>query len=178
MKPRLEALAATLTVLAALALAGATASADTLGHAGGLKYVRATAPLPLAGFEALNAGCGGSWHVFGGGAQISGPTISGQLESTAPHDGADGNAQPDDGWLGAASNLGSAPQTLKTYAICSHTNPEYSDITAQTGAVHSISGAGIACDAPPWTVGGGIRSFTAPGNTHLVYTDPSQDLAE
>lgn len=172
------AFAATLATAAGLALGASSASAVTLGHAGGLKYVRTTAPLPLAEFDEKKARCGGSWHVFGGGAQLSGPTISGQLESITPFDGNDGNAQPDDGWLGAASNLGSVPLTLKSYAVCSHTNPDYGQITSQTFAVDSLSGAGTGCEAPPFAVGGGIRSLTAPGNTHLVYTDPDPGLSE
>jgi hypothetical protein len=159
-------------MLAGLALGASTASAVTLGHAGGLKYVRTTTPLPLAGFEEKKARCGGSWHVFGGGAQLSGPTISGQLESTTPFDGGDGNAEPDDGWLGAASNLGSVPLTLKTYAICSHTNPDYGNTTAPLGDVGSVTGAGLICGPGPETVGGGIRPFAAPGDTHLIETRP------
>jgi hypothetical protein len=178
MRLRSTALAITLVALSGLGLGGATASAVTLGQVGGLKYVRTNAQLPLASFDDRKARCGGPWHVFGGGAAVTGPTISGQLESTAPFDGGDGNAQPDDGWLGAASNLGSVPLDLKTYAICSHTNPDYGQITSQTFAVDSISGGGIGCEAPPWTVGGGIESLTAPGNTHLVYTEPDPGLAE
>lgn len=178
MRLRLTAVAIALLALSGLGLGASTASGVTLGQAGGLKYVRTTTPLPLASFDELKARCGGSWHAFGGGASVSGPTISGQLESTTPFDGNDGNAQPDDGWLGAASNLGSVPLTVKTYAICSHTNPDYGQITSQTFAIDSMSGAGIVCDAPPFAVGGGIRSFTASGNTHLVYTEPDPGLAE
>jgi hypothetical protein len=172
MRLRSTALTVTLVALSGLGLSAATASAVTLGHAGGLKYVRTTTSLPLAAFDEKQARCGGSWHVFGGGAQLSGPTISGQLESIAPFDSSDANALPDDGWLGAASNLGSVPLTLKTYAICSHENAEYGDITIHTENVDSISGGGVICNGPPWTVGGGIQSFTAPGDTHLLDTLP------
>lgn len=164
--------------LAGLALSAATASAVTLGHAGGFKYVRTDTPLPLATFDELKAQCGGTWHAVGGGASASGPTIIGQLESSAPFDGADGNVQPDDGWLGGASNLGSVPQKLKTYAICSHATPSYGDIVSDVSEVGSISGAGIGCGPPPQTLGGGIRSFTAPHDTHLLETRPSPDLEE
>jgi hypothetical protein len=178
MRLRSTASVAAIVSLGALVLSGATASAVTLGQAGGLKYVRTSTSVPLAGFEDRTARCGGTWHAFGGGAQLSGPTISGQLESTAPYDGDDGNAQPDDGWLGEASNLGSVPLTLKTYAICSHTSPDYGQATSQTFAVGSISSASTSCGAPQRAVGGGIRSLTEPGNTHLVHTLPSADLAE
>jgi hypothetical protein len=178
MKFRLKAFTATLAALAALGLGGATASAVTLGHAGGLKYVRTQTPLPLASFDALKAQCGGSWDAFGGGASVSGPTITGQLESTAPFDGADGNTQPDDGWRGGASNLGSVPLTLKTYAICSQTAPSYGDTVSPVYDVDSITGSGIVCNAPPWTVGGGIRPFTTPGDTHLLETQPPPGTPE
>jgi hypothetical protein len=172
------ALAVTLAALAGLGLSGATASAVTLGQAGGLKYVRTGTSVSLGGFEDRNARCGGAWHVFGGGVSISGPTISGQLESTAPFDGDDANGHPDDGWLGEVSNLGSVPLTLKTYAVCSHASPDYGQATSQTFAVGSISSASTSCGAPQRAVGGGIRSLTVPGNTHLVHTLPSADLAE
>jgi hypothetical protein len=132
--------------------------------------------LPIAGFDELKAHCGGSWHVFGGGAQPSGPTITEQLESTAPFDGDDANGWLDDGWLGGASNLGSVPQTLKTYAICSHDAPDYPTITSDTGGVGGINGAGQGCE--PQIVGGGIRPSTTPGNTHLLETKPLAELTD
>jgi hypothetical protein len=153
-----------------------SAATITLGHAGGLKYVRTQAELPIAGFDELKAHCGGSWHVFGGGAQPSGPTITEQLESTAPFDGDDANGWLDDGWLGGASNLGSVPQTLKTYAICSHDAPDYPTITSDTGGVGGINGAGQGCE--PQIVGGGIRPSTTPGNTHLLETKPLAELTD
>jgi hypothetical protein len=177
MRLRSTALAVTLVALSGLGLGGATASAVTLGQAGGLKYVRTSTSVP-PGFDDRNARCGGAWHVFGGGAELSGPTISGQLESTSPFDGNDANSHPDDGWLGEASNLGSVPLTLKTYAICSHTNPDYGQATSQTFAVDSISGASTSCEGPQLAVGGGIRSLTEPGNAHLVHTLPSPELTE
>jgi hypothetical protein len=56
--------------------------------------------------------------VVGGGASITGPTGTVRLHESYPHDGADGDAAPDDGWSAGLTNLGMGKASGRVHAIC------------------------------------------------------------
>jgi hypothetical protein len=104
---------------------------DTLGGRGGfvihavcaaglrLAHVQgASATVPSAGVMARSAPCGPDRHVVGGGVWVGGGAGGVRLVASAPYDGSDADAIPDDGWRARVYNVSVADRRMTPFAIC------------------------------------------------------------
>ena len=99
--------------------------------------------------------CPDGLRVAGGGAYTTGSSLEDEVSDSAPLDGKDADAKPDDGWIGAV-NGGGGPEAMRTWAICTdEIKLSYSSAPAQSVS----SGAEITapCPAGQEPVGGGMR---------------------
>jgi hypothetical protein len=85
----------------------------------GLSYVKVkhTGLAPANGAYA-RANCASGTHVAGGGVRIDGPGAEARVVNSFPADSSDPGKVPDDGWNGAAYNLGGTTKTFVVTAIC------------------------------------------------------------
>jgi hypothetical protein len=99
--------------------------------------------------------CPDGLRVVGGGAYTSGSSLEDEVSDSAPFDGKDADAKPDDGWIGAV-NGGGEPEEMRTWAICTDAiKLSYSSALAQP--VSFGGEAEAPCPAGQDPVGGGMR---------------------
>lgn len=99
--------------------------------------------------------CPDGLRVAGGGAYTSGSSLEDEVSDSAPFDGKDADAKPDDGWFGAV-NGGGEPETMRTWAICTDAiKLSYSSVPAQP--VSFGGEANAPCPTGQDPVGGGMR---------------------
>ncbi len=104
---------------------------DTVGGIGGFsmyavcaagldaRYVQgASGPVAPARAAVRKARCGPDAHVVGGGVQVSVAADGVRLVSSAPFDGHDADAIPDDGWTTRVYNVAVSDILVTPYAIC------------------------------------------------------------
>lgn len=99
--------------------------------------------------------CPDGLRVSGGGVYTTGASLEDEVSDSAPFDGKDADAKPDDGWIGAV-NGGAEPEAMRTWAICTDAiKLSYSSVPAQPV---SFGGEATApCRAGHDPVGGGMR---------------------
>lgn len=129
-----------------------------------LSYRSERAALPLDTDRTARADCPGDMHVASGGVNIIEPDdLQREVVESYPVDDGDPDSEPDDGWVGRASNYGSAgPAMLKVFAVCTTKALSYRSST------HGVPGGtqvGDSVNCPPGTrvVGGGME-ITKPGD--------------
>jgi hypothetical protein len=104
---------------------------DTVNGAGGfsvnaicakglhLRYVHGSAHTVAAGSgSTAKVSCAANEHVVGGGARVSGSPTQARLVTSAPADGPDSDAVPDDLWLTTVYNVSGPSKQVTAYAIC------------------------------------------------------------
>ena len=129
-----------------------------------LSYPKVGRSLPLDSDRSARANCPGDRHVASGGVYITDPNdLQREVVETYPVDDGDADKRPDDGWVGRASNYGSAGDTkLQVFAVCSPHNFSYRFATKRVGASTQV-GKSVSCGKGDRVVGGGME-ITKPGD--------------
>jgi hypothetical protein len=141
--------------LAAIAASAALAGDDGLGTAGGVSYVHDASSPSTPSVAVLEAECPPGTQVSGGGFEIGTSAEFGSLNDSAPADGTDPGAVPDDAWFVSVhypdSEILPNPDV---YAICEE--PEHGRETESVPVPAGESGTtGVLCDELGKVTGGG-----------------------
>lgn len=151
----------------------ACASAATYS-AGRLIYVVKNAPATAGTQSSKSARCPAGTEVTGGGAFTSGTTVDDEVATSAPFDGGDRDAHPDDGWLAEINSEAAQGHVMTVYAICApFSNLRYAHVKASVDpnvgrTVH------VACPQGTRPVGGGAQTSSASTAIALRQTFPWQ----
>jgi len=147
-------------VIVAVAHAGVSGSipSHSLGSSHRLNY-RSVSYSPFStGSIDLYANCTSSQAVLGGGVHVSGPPARSRVGYGYPQDGDDPGMKPDDYWVGAATNLGTADRTITTYGVCRKAGPagvSYVSNTVDNVAVGDTAAINVSCPNGSSLAGGG-----------------------
>lgn len=134
---------------------------------GSYRYRKATRSVESGLYRNLAVSCRDDEQVVGGGGVISGTHPSIQLASSGPFDGADGDADNDDGWdVAAHQNTGTGDLSLTAWAICTKGSPLTYHSTTTPINDNAIVGTRTSCPAGDRVVGGGI-TLTASFSLYL-----------
>jgi hypothetical protein len=145
-----------------LACGSAQGGTQSLGKAGGYKYVVAK-QAHVQGSDGPQVSCGTSREPSGGGGAISGKPKGGRLVSSFP----DGAAHV---WQTIGAVQGPGTRTVRSYTVCTKADVTYSEHTVAVPPGNNVgSGGDPACAAGRLATGGGAM---AAGEAALLATEP------
>ena len=129
-----------------------------------LSYRSERVALPLDTDRTARADCRGDMHAASGGVNIIEPDdLQREVVESYPVDDGDPDSEPDDGWVGRASNYGSAgPAKLKVFAVCASKALTYRSDVERVDA-GTQEGNSVNCPQGTRVVGGGME-ITKPGD--------------
>jgi hypothetical protein len=140
-------------------------------------FRRADRPFPVDKRRTVRAACPDGFRVTGGGVHAVNPLVS----ASAPYDGRDADAHPDDGWKATAKNLFPQPDELTAFASCRKAGTW--DLEYVKGQSTVSGGLVVDGDIPclDGAVTGGGASITGPSGLvrlHETYPSDAGDLNE
>lgn len=154
MRRRARRLTHTKLGIAAAALAcsalPATAGAESLGTAGGLKYVRASTTIPAVGMGLTSAEkttqCGSGRELVGGGASVTGTPQGSYLGGT--------RGESENSWLAIGWHLGEPDRKLTAFGVCTKRNVKEDASAGPIAQAQSSASHSVTCPSGEATGGG------------------------
>ena len=121
----------------------------------------------------VSSACPAGSHVLGGGQYVFAATNDSIVHSSAPFDGADRDAIPDDGWRSRIDSFNGAHNTLTEYAICSTKQPVY---RAKSVTLHAPGQPLLRsqCPASDSVLGGGVYIGPGYSSAYITSSDPAE----
>jgi hypothetical protein len=166
-----------LALSAGLALAVLVPAAAEAAAFGRLSYkVHGPVTIPMDAAGTVSVACPAGSHVLGGGQYVFAATDDAVLHTSAPFDGGDGDAIPDDGWRSTVDSLfGSQPQVTE-FAICSTKKPAYRS-TTRTMAAPGEARMLRHCPKGEAVLGGGVQISPGYSSAYIQTSDPIDGVA-
>lgn len=160
-----------LVLAAALALA-VVIPGTALASFGALSYpVHGPVNARVNGETTVTVRCPAGSHVLGGGQYVLAGDQNSFIHSSAPFDGGDADAMPDDGWRSRVDSINGASNTVTEYAICTTTQPVY---RGKGGTLHSPTHVLLraSCPSGDAAVGGGLDISAKFNSAYVTASTP------
>lgn len=148
-------LSAPLVAALAAVCAAAPSAGAVVETAGGLSYVTRQVQLDPQETRTATASCPAGAHTYGGGEKNASGFDTVTVRHSYPHDDADANNDPDDGWSAMIRNGSDSQRSASVIAICAAPNPTYRRTTFQALASTQTQTPEVLCPAGDRTYSGG-----------------------
>jgi hypothetical protein len=166
-----------LSLTGALALLVLVPSAAGAGAFGTLSYpVHGPVATPVNGARTVSAACPAGSHVLGGGQYVLAADRQAIVHSSAPFDGGDADAIPDDGWRSTVDSLFGGNDQVTEYAICSTKQPVYRFTTMTMAGPNEVQ-IHRNCPEGDAVLGGGVSISAGYSSAYVTTSDAADGAA-
>lgn len=137
-------------------------------------YKSATGSVEAGSSAAVRKGCAAGTFAIGGGVDVTGTNLGGEVRYSTPFDDGDPNRLPEDGWE-AGVNAGADPEDVTVWAICAPEKTFYYRATRRVVKPGLMRSLEAPCDDNGITsLSGGVR-VTGSKSTKVTLAETSSD---